>query len=141
MHLFINVCTPEGHRRRHYKKQGLVWLSNTVQVVLPLSQNYLRAVVRWAMDASAEYTKGCVHKKLFLAPTLSRAEEWIQRGASFKGWGLRHAEMNALVAPFMVTQSPSILSERSLTKTLLHVLDKMSSTHYSFAWVLSVQSH
>lgn len=115
MHLFIYVCRPEGDKRRHYKKQCFVWLNDSVQVVLPLSQNYLRVVVRWAMDASAVCTKCCVHKKLFLASTLSRAVEWIQHGASNKGLGLRHAEMSALVTPFMVTQSPSILSERSLT--------------------------
>lgn len=141
MHMFIYVCTPEGDRRRHYKKQCLVWLSSTVQVVLPLSRNYLRVVMRWAMDVSAVCTKCSGRKKSFLAQALSRAEERIQRGASIKGWALRQAEMNALVTPFMVTQSPSILCERPLTKTLLHILDKMSSTHYSFAWVLTVQSH
>lgn len=57
MHLFMYVCTPEGDRRRRYKKQCLVWLSDTVQVVLPLSQSYLRVVVRWAMDESAVCTR------------------------------------------------------------------------------------
>lgn len=77
MHLFICVCTPEGDMRKRYKKQCLVWLSD-VQVMLPLSQNYFCVVVRRAVDASALCTKCCVHKKLFLVLTLSRAEELEQ---------------------------------------------------------------
>lgn len=89
--MFKCMCVPEGNRR-HYKKQWLVWLSDTVQVVPPLPQSYLHVVVRWVVDTSGVcvvlyapssiYTKCYIHQVLYAQKAISGShpEQSRQKG-------------------------------------------------------------